>query len=50
MRIVGEWQVCDDGITRPTIQANVLSADGGYHADKFLIDPARTVPSSVLTS
>src|SRR5216684_3070559 len=28
MRIVGEWQLCDDGVTRPTVHAKVLGRNG----------------------
>ena len=50
MRIVGEWQLCDDGVTRPTIRAKVLGRNGGLIADDFLIDTGadRTVLSTGL--
>ena len=38
MRIDGEWRVCDDGITRPTIQAKVQAANGAFHVEFFLVD------------
>ena len=28
MRIVGEWQLRDDGVTRPTVRAKVLGRNG----------------------
>jgi hypothetical protein len=49
MQIVGEWRVCDDGITRPTIQTKVQAADGTFHVEFFLVDSGadRTVFSAV---
>ena len=38
MRIDGEWRVCDDGITRPAIQAKVQAANGAFHVEFFLVD------------
>jgi hypothetical protein len=50
MRIVGEWQLCDDGVTRPTVRAKVLGNSGLLIADDFLIDTGadRTVFSAGL--
>ena len=50
MRIVGQWRVCDDGVTRPTIVAKVQANDGTYHVDVFLVDSCadRTVFSDNL--
>jgi hypothetical protein len=50
MRIVGEWLLCDDGVTRPVILARVLAADGTARVDRFLIDSGadRTVFSAAL--
>ncbi len=50
MRIAGEWQLGDDGITRPVIEAQVQSADGFLRSDHFLIDSGadRTVFSAHL--
>jgi hypothetical protein len=50
MRIVGEWQRCDDGITRPTVRAKVYGKSGSLIADDFLIDTGadRTVFSAAL--
>lgn len=50
MRIVGEWQLCDDGVTRPTVRAKVLGNSGVPIADDFLIDTGadRTVFSAGL--
>jgi hypothetical protein len=52
MRIVGQWRVCDDGVTRPTIVAKVQANDGTYHVDVFLVDSCadRTVFSDNLRS
>ena len=41
MRIVGEWLLCDDGVTRPVVRAEVQAADGSLQADVFLIDSWR---------
>jgi hypothetical protein len=38
MRIVGEWLLCDDGITRPTVRAYVGGDADEAHGDDFLID------------
>jgi hypothetical protein len=38
MRIAGEWRLCDDGVTRPTVQAKVQAADGAFHVEFFLVD------------
>jgi hypothetical protein len=50
MLIVGEWQLFDDGVTRPTVRAKVLDSDGNLVADDFLIDSGadRTVFSAAL--
>jgi hypothetical protein len=50
MRIIGEWLLCDDGVTRPTIRAYVRTPLGRAHADDFLIDSGsdRTVFSASL--
>jgi hypothetical protein len=48
MGIVGRWQACEDGVTRPIIVAKVQATDGGFHEDEFLIDTGadRTVFST----
>src|SRR5258707_3385420 len=38
MRIDGEWRMCDDGETRPLVQAKVQGANGDFHFEFFLID------------
>lgn len=50
MIIVGEWQLFDDGATRPTIWAKVLGSEGRTIGDDFLIDTGadRTVFSAAL--
>jgi hypothetical protein len=50
MRIAGEWQAGDDGVTRPVVRANVQAADGTHSEDVFLVDPGadRTVFSAAL--
>lgn len=50
MLIIGEWQLCDDGITRPTVRAKVLGSDGSLVAEDFLLDSGadRTVLSAAV--
>jgi hypothetical protein len=50
MRIVGEWLVGDDGVTRPVVRAKVQAADGTLQPGVFLIDCGadRTVFSAYL--
>jgi hypothetical protein len=50
MRIVGEWQAGEDGVTRPVLQASVRALDGTLEPDVFLIDSGadRTVFSANL--
>ena len=50
MLIIGEWQVGDDGVTRPIVRAHVFGADGRLITDDFLIDSGadRTVFSATL--
>lgn len=38
MQIKGEWVLCDDGISRPVIIGDVLSADGSWRTAEFLVD------------
>jgi hypothetical protein len=38
MRIRGKWLLCNDGITRPTMRAEVQAADGSLIASVFLVD------------
>lgn len=38
MRIDGEWLICDDGVVRPVIRAEVLGRDGMWRAAEFLLD------------
>jgi hypothetical protein len=38
MRIVGEWLACNDGVTRPAVQAKVRAVDGSFQREVFLID------------
>jgi hypothetical protein len=38
MRIVSEWLVCNDGVTRPAVRAKVQAADGSFQRCAFLID------------
>jgi hypothetical protein len=51
MRIVGEWLVCDDAMTRPAIRALVQAVDGSLQRGLFLIDSCadRTVLGSGLS-
>lgn len=50
MLIIGEWQLCDDGMTRLTVRAKVLGSDGSLVAEDFLLDSGadRTVLSAAL--
>jgi hypothetical protein len=50
MRIVGKWQVGDDGVTRPVVRVEVQAADGRSEPEEFLIDSGadRTVFSASL--
>jgi hypothetical protein len=38
MRIIGEWSVRDDGVTRPVVRAKVAADDGTMEPDVFLVD------------
>jgi hypothetical protein len=38
MRINGEWLLCDDGVVRPAIRAELLADDGAWKAVEFLVD------------
>ncbi len=38
MVIVGEWQLFDDGVTRPIVRAKVHKGDSTLIAEDFLID------------
>ena len=38
MRINGEWFVCEDGVLRPTVRGEFLSADGDWLDGQFLLD------------
>lgn len=38
MIVVGAWFECDDGITRPVLEAHVMAADGTFVCENFLID------------
>jgi hypothetical protein len=50
MLIAGEWQVSDDGVTRPIVRVRVLGVDGRRVTDDFLIDSGadRTVLGATL--
>ena len=50
MLIAGEWQMSDDGVTRPVVRVHVLGADDRPVTDDFLIDSGadRTVFSATL--
>jgi hypothetical protein len=49
MRIDGEWLLCDDGIIRPVIRGEILTANGAWQRTEFLVDTCadRTVFSAV---
>lgn len=38
MRIVGDWRLCDDGVTRPIVVAKAQATDGTEHTERFLVD------------
>ena len=50
MVIVGEWWVCDDGMTRPMVRVEIPRADGSLMDERFLVDTAadRTALSAAL--
>ena len=50
MLIAGEWQMRDDGMTRPIVRVKVFGVDGRPVADNFLVDSGadRTVFSATL--
>ena len=52
MRIAGEWQRRDDGVTRPIVRVKVLGANGQQTTENFLIDSGadRTVLSATLVA
>ena len=52
MLVVGEWRVCDDGVTRPALRAKVHAHDGTHQTEAFLVDSGadRTVFSANLLS
>ena len=52
MLIRGEWQKCDDGVTRPVVVASVLDAENQPRPEFFLVDSGadRTVLSASIFS
>jgi len=50
MLVTGEWQLRDDGVTRPIVRAKVLGVNGSLVSENFLIDSGadRTVFSAAL--
>lgn len=48
MRIDGEWLLCDDGIVRPVVRAEILAGNGAWQSAEFLVDSGadRTVFSA----
>jgi hypothetical protein len=52
MRINGEWRQCDDGVVRPMIRGEILTADGRWQPAEFLVDTGAdcTVLSAALSS
>jgi hypothetical protein len=52
MRIVGEWFLGDDGITRPVVYGQLRGSDGQAYAERFLVDSAadRSVLSAVFAA
>lgn len=52
MQIIGEWLLCDDGITRPVVRAQVAGTAGTNIDEHLLVDSGadRTVFSAVLAA
>lgn len=50
MRIDGEWYECDDGLVRPVIRGEILTAYGFWEPTPFLVDTGadRTVFSAAI--
>ena len=50
MPIDGEWLLCIDGVTRPTVRAEIVGADGRSRFARLLVDTGsdRTVFSAAL--
>jgi hypothetical protein len=50
MRIVGEWHVGGDGVSRPTVKARVYTGHGSFIVERFLVDTGadRTVLCAAL--
>lgn len=48
MRLAGEWQTYEDGVTRPIVRGTAHATDGASADDEFLIDTGadRTVLSA----
>jgi predicted aspartyl protease len=48
MRISGLWHLCDDGMVRPVILAEIMAGDGSWLKARFLVDTGadRTVLSA----
>ena len=52
MRINGEWYLCDDGVVRPVIRAEILARDGSWKRALMLVDIGadRTVLAATVAS
>jgi hypothetical protein len=50
MRIVGEWFVCPDAVTRPVVEGSIADAAGGERHERFQVDTGadRTVFTAAL--
>jgi hypothetical protein len=50
MLVAGKWLLCDDGVTRPVVEANVIGDNGIPQEECFLVDCCadRTVLSAAL--
>jgi predicted aspartyl protease len=50
MRINGEWYLCDDGVVRPVIRAEVMNVSGFWEPALFLVDTGadRTVLNAAM--
>ena len=38
MQVLGKWFLCDDGVTRPSVEVHVFDVDNRSHHEIFLVD------------
>ena len=48
MQVLGKWFLCDDGVTRPSVEVHVFDVDNRSHHEIFLVDSL--ADRSVLTA